>query len=260
MQTRGRTDKTSRDNSSLSGAARAHSCSRHGVVHVVRIIFTTAKGCALPDLKSAIQPGLSVFRLHHNKLTGNEPQHSTVTVTITAVGEEAETPRLHQHPDGPSASRPRRSRGCGSSSEASRGHVSLNTLQEVEVVVVKVVVTSGGVVLVRSQTQLLWPIYPFRSTRGCGGGLEEFEREEEEGECGFVLSRCIVGKACMNTCPASCGHKWTEEDRAAAMQLSAKLTMHHCEVYRWSESSGPQPMGQTPSRGSPATAEGPWDD
>lgn len=31
-------------------------------------------------------------------------------------------------------------------------------------------VKSGGVVLVRSHAQLLWPIYPCHSSRGCGGG------------------------------------------------------------------------------------------
>ncbi len=34
-------------------------------------------------------------------------------------------------------------------------------------------VRSGGVVLVRSQPQLLWPTYPCHSSRGCGGGLDE---------------------------------------------------------------------------------------
>ena len=46
-------------------------------------------------------------------------------------------------------------------------------------------VRSGGVVLVRSQTQLLWPIYPCHSTRGCGGGLDELARQSmklREGE------------------------------------------------------------------------------
>ena len=40
-------------------------------------------------------------------------------------------------------------------------------------------VRSGGVVLVRSQTQLLWPIYPCHSSssRGCGGGLDELARQ-----------------------------------------------------------------------------------
>lgn len=41
-----------------------------------------------------------------------------------------------------------------------------------------VVVRSGRVVLVRSQTQLLWPIYPHHSSRGCGGGrLDELLRQ-----------------------------------------------------------------------------------
>lgn len=50
---------------------------------------------------------------------------------------------------------------------------------------VVVLVWSGGVVLVRSQTQLLWPIYPFHSTSGCGGGLDELARQsmkQREGE------------------------------------------------------------------------------
>lgn len=41
-----------------------------------------------------------------------------------------------------------------------------------------VVVRSGGVVLVRRQNQLLWPIYPCQSSRGCGGGgLDELLRQ-----------------------------------------------------------------------------------
>lgn len=51
-------------------------------------------------------------------------------------------------------------------------------------------VRSGGVVLVRTQTQLLWPIYPCHSSRGCGvGGLDELvwqsmkQREREKGVC-----------------------------------------------------------------------------
>lgn len=40
-----------------------------------------------------------------------------------------------------------------------------------------VVVRSGGVVPVKSQTQLLWPIYPCQSSRVCGGsGLDELLR------------------------------------------------------------------------------------
>lgn len=38
-------------------------------------------------------------------------------------------------------------------------------------------VRSGGVVLVRSQTQLLWPVDPCHSSRGCGGGLDELARQ-----------------------------------------------------------------------------------
>lgn len=66
-------------------------------------------------------------------------------------------------------------------------------LREVVVVVVEegkgmLLVRSGGVVLVRSQTQLLWPIYPCHSSRGCGGGLDELARQsmkqrEGEGVC-----------------------------------------------------------------------------
>lgn len=48
-------------------------------------------------------------------------------------------------------------------------------------------VRSGGVVLVRSQAQLLWPIYPrHSSTRGCGGGLDELARQsmkQRDGVC-----------------------------------------------------------------------------
>lgn len=40
-------------------------------------------------------------------------------------------------------------------------------------------VKSGGVVLVRTQAQLLWPIYPCHSSRGCGSGrgLDELVRQ-----------------------------------------------------------------------------------
>lgn len=61
-------------------------------------------------------------------------------------------------------------------------------------------VRSGGVVLVRSQTQLLWPIYPCHSSRGCGGGLDELVRQsmkQREGE-----------RACMTGVGGGRGDGW----------------------------------------------------
>lgn len=40
-----------------------------------------------------------------------------------------------------------------------------------------------------SQTQLLWPLYPCHSTRGCGGGLDELARQSmKQGE-----RVCVMG-------------------------------------------------------------------